>query len=103
MLLETLRYIWDDYACELPQASIFTVTANDGHSTESGASRKVCVQIEASEIDQNNDGALSEIKALTGGDKITARFMAKDLRSRTRPQFKLLTPGIIGRNITGVN
>ncbi|MGV7004909.1 phage/plasmid primase, P4 family [Desulfovibrio sp. QI0442] len=69
----------------------FTASNNDQHPTDLAmlkGARLVCV----SETEDGRAWAESRIKQLTGGDKITARFMRQDFFEFT-PQFKLVIVG----------
>ena len=88
VFLNVLSGILGDYASV---ASLDTLSASksgfDRHPTELAelAGARVVV---ASETDESRIWAEAKIKALTGGDKISARFMRQDLFT-FEPQFKL--------------
>jgi putative DNA primase/helicase len=90
VLLSTVAAILGDYHCAAP-IETFTESHGERHPTELarlvGARLVTCV-----ETDPGRRWAESRIKALTGGDKIAARFMRQDFFEFT-PQFKLLIAG----------
>lgn len=90
VFLNTLTNILGDYATTAAMDT-FTASKNDKHPTDlamlNGA-RMVC----ASETEEGRAWAESRIKQLTGGDKITARFMRQDFFT-FQPQFKLIIIG----------
>ena len=72
----------------------------DRHPTDLAGLRGARM-VTAVETEEGRRWAESKIKTLTGGDKITARFMRQDFFEYT-PQFKLLIagnhkPGCAGR------
>ena len=69
----------------------FTESQTDRHPAELAVLRGARV-VAAQETDEGRRWAESRIKALTGGDPITARFMRQDFFTYT-PQFKLLIAG----------
>jgi putative DNA primase/helicase len=69
----------------------FTESHTDRHPTEITILRGARI-VAAQETDEGRRWAESRIKALTGGDPITARFMRQDFFTYT-PQFKLLIAG----------
>jgi putative DNA primase/helicase len=69
----------------------FTASQNDRHSTELAMLNGARL-VTASETEEGRAWAEARIKALTGGDKITARFMRQDNFTFT-PQFKLIVVG----------
>ncbi len=66
-------------------------TKNDRHPTELACLRGARL-VTATETEEGRRWAESRIKALTGGDRISARFMRQDFFEFT-PQFKLLVAG----------
>jgi putative DNA primase/helicase len=90
VLVSTVAAILGDYHCTAP-IETFTESLGERHPTELarlvGARLVTCV-----ETDPGRRWAESRIKALTGGDKIAARFMRRDFFEFT-PQFKLLIAG----------
>ncbi len=69
----------------------FTESHSDRHPTELAGLRGARL-VTAVETEEGRRWAESKIKALTGGDKIAARFMRQDFFEYT-PQFKLLIVG----------
>jgi putative DNA primase/helicase len=69
----------------------FTDSKNDRHPTDLASLRGARL-VTAVETEQGRRWAESKIKALTGGDKVAARFMRQDFFEFT-PQFKLLIAG----------
>jgi putative DNA primase/helicase len=85
-----LAGIVGDYGTTAPM-EVFTITASDRHPTELAKLRgaRLVTSIETEEGRRWNE---SRIKALTGGDRIAARFMRQDFFDFV-PQFKLLIAG----------
>ena len=75
VFLETLTTLLDDYATEAPHG--FLLAGRDRHETELASlqGRRFVV---AAEINEGTRFDEAKVKALTGGDKITARFMRQD-------------------------
>lgn len=71
--------------------SYFTASRNDRHPADLAKLRGARM-ISASETEEGCAWAESRIKQLTGGDKISARFMRQDFFTY-EPQFKLLIVG----------
>jgi len=69
----------------------FTASKHDRHSTELAMLRGARL-VTASETEEGRAWAEAKIKAMTGGDPITARFMRQD-NFTFRPQFKLTIAG----------
>jgi len=88
--LNTMVRILGDYARIAP-VDMFTVTSGDRHPTDMAMLRGSRLVV-AQETDQGRQLAEAKVKALTGGDPITARFMHKDFFEYT-PQFKLVIAG----------
>jgi len=88
--LNTLTGILGDYA-RIAGMDTFTETSSDRHPTELAMLRGARL-VTAQETDEGRRWAESRIKALTGGDPITDRFMRQDFFTYT-PQFKLLIAG----------
>lgn len=88
--LDNISWIMGDYA---QQASMDTFTAsnNDKHTTDL-AMLATARLVTASETEEGKRWDESRIKALTGGDRITARFMRQD-NFTFQPQFKLVFIG----------
>jgi putative DNA primase/helicase len=90
VFLNTLKAILDAYATVAPMTA-FTDTHHEQHPTDLAMLRGARLVI-AQETEEGRNWAESRIKALTGGDPITARFMRQDFFTFT-PQFKLLIAG----------
>jgi putative DNA primase/helicase len=88
--VSTVQNIMDDYAITIG-SEMLMVSHNDRHPTELAGLRGRRLAV-AYEIEHGRTWAESKIKALTGGDKITARFMRADFFEYT-PQFKLVLIG----------
>jgi len=90
VFLNTLTNILADYATTAAMDT-FTASKADRHPTDLAmlrGARLVC----ASETEEGRAWAESRIKQLTGGDKISARFMRQDFFTFT-PSFKLIIIG----------
>jgi putative DNA primase/helicase len=79
-----------DYAKTAP-IETFTATNHDRHPTDLAGLRGARL-VTAIETEEGRRWAESKIKALTGGDRISARFMRQDFFEFT-PQFKLMIAG----------
>jgi len=90
VFLNTLTGIMADYAATAAMET-FAESRGDRHSTEL-AMLKGARLVTASETEEGRAWAEARIKALTGGDPITARFMRQD-NFTFRPQFKLTIAG----------
>lgn len=88
--INTLGDLFGDYATNVATETL-TASKYDRHSTEI-ARLKGARFARASETEQGRAWAEQRIKALTGGDKVTARFMRQDDFEFT-PQFKLTIVG----------
>ena len=88
--LETLTYIWNDYATRIAPSTLLNKGFSD-HPTEiaklAGARLALGSELPAGEIWDDQ-----KLKELTGGDTLTARFMRQDFFEFT-PQFTLLIAG----------
>jgi putative DNA primase/helicase len=69
----------------------FTASNSDRHPTDLAMLRGARV-VTAQETEEGRRWAEARIKALTGGDPITARFVRRDFFTYT-PQFKLVIVG----------
>lgn len=90
VLLETWQSIQADYTVVAPIAT-FTASDHERHPTELAmmrGARSVVTQ----ETEDGQRWAEAKIKALTGGDPITARFMRGDFFT-FQPSFKLIIAG----------
>lgn len=90
VFLNTLRGILADYA-KAAAMETFVASGSDKHPTDLAMLRGARL-VTASETEEGRAWAESRIKQLTGGDKISARFMRQDFFEYT-PQFKLLLIG----------
>lgn len=100
VFLNLLVYILGDYATSAPMDT-FTASKFDSHPTEL-AMLKGPRLVTASETEENRAWAEARIKALTGGDPITARFMRQDFFTY-QPHFKLLFAGNHQPSLTSVD
>jgi putative DNA primase/helicase len=90
VFVNTLAGIWGDYAVTASM-DVFTESRNDRHPTELAMLRGARLVV-ASETQAGRSWNEALIKSLTGGDRISARFMRQDFFEFT-PQFKLLVSG----------
>jgi putative DNA primase/helicase len=90
VFLNTLTAMWGDYATVAPM-EMFIATPNDRHPTELAFLRGARLVV-AQETEKGRRWAESKIKALTGGDPISARYMRQDFFTFL-PQFKLVIAG----------
>lgn len=90
VFVNTISNIMGDYAVTSAMET-FTASRNERHTTEL-AMLHGARAVMASETEKGRAWAESRIKQLTGGDKITARFMRQD-NFTFEPQFKLLIIG----------
>ncbi|WKB55994.1 phage/plasmid primase, P4 family [Eleftheria terrae] len=90
VFLNVVSTILGDYARHAPMET-FMDSAGERHPTELASLRGARV-VTATETEQGRRWNESRIKALTGGDPISARFMRQDFFEYT-PQFKLLIAG----------
>lgn len=88
--LNVLREALGDYA-SVASADTFTEAHGERHPTDLAALRGARLVI-ASETEDGKQWAAARIKALTGGDPISARFMRQDF-FEFLPQFKLVIAG----------
>ncbi len=88
--LNALHQALGDYAV-VAEMNTFTETQSDRHPTDLAMLRGARLVL-AQETEEGRAWAESRIKALTGGDPITARFMRDDFFTYT-PKFKLLIAG----------
>lgn len=96
VFVNTIAGIMGDYAAVAPMEA-FIASFGDRHPTELASLRGARL-VTAQETEEGRRWAESRIKALTGGDRIAARFMRQDFFEFT-PQFKLL---IIGNHKPGL-
>lgn len=90
VFLSTLSYILGDYS-HTAGSETFLESHQSGHPTDIAALRGARAVI-ASEVANGRRWDEVKIKTLTGGDKISARFMRQDFFEYT-PQFKLIIAG----------
>lgn len=88
--LNTLTWILNDYSA-VAGIETFTESKHDRHTTELARLRGARF-VTAQEVEEGKRWAEAKIKALTGGDPITARFMRQD-DFTFLPQFKLVIAG----------
>jgi putative DNA primase/helicase len=90
VFLRTIAACMGDYAKMAP-IETFTASHGDRHPTELAGLRGARL-VTAVETEEGRRWAESRIKALTGGDAISARFMKQDFFEFI-PQFKLMIAG----------
>jgi putative DNA primase/helicase len=90
VFLSALSGLLGEYARTAP-IEAFIASNNEHHPTDLAGLRGARL-VTAVETDDGRHWAESKLKALTGGDKIAARFMRQDFFEYT-PQFKLLIAG----------
>jgi putative DNA primase/helicase len=90
VFLNTIASVMGDYAQTAAMDS-FTASRGERHPTEL-AMLKGARLVTAAETEEGRAWAEARIKALTGGDPISARFMRRDFFS-FRPEFKLVIVG----------
>jgi putative DNA primase/helicase len=100
VFINPLAGIWGDYAVTAPMET-FVVSRSDHHPTEVAMLRGARLVV-AHETERGRRWAEAKIKALTGGDKISARFMRQDFFEFT-PQFKLMISGNHKPGLRGVD
>ena len=88
--LNALTTILGDYAIVAP-IDTFTASTSERHPTDLAMLRGARL-VASQETDEGRRWAEAKIKALTGGDPISARFMRQDFFTYF-PQFKLLVAG----------
>ena len=88
--LNTLCGLMGDYA-EIADMNTFTASPTDHHPTDLAKLRGARL-VTAQETEEGRRWAESRIKAMTGGDPITARFMRQDFFTY-QPNFKLFVAG----------
>lgn len=90
VMVDTVAGILGDYHRTAP-IETFTASTGERHPTELAMLRGARL-VTAVETEEGRRWAESRIKVLTGGDKISARFMRQDFFEFT-PQFKLVIAG----------
>jgi len=88
--INTLSGIWHDYAAVAPMAT-FMASPTDQHPTDLAMLHGGRLAV-AQETEVGRHWAEARIKAITGGDPISARFMRADFFTY-QPQFKLWIVG----------
>ena len=90
VFINTSPACWDCYAT-IAGMETFTASQHDRHPADLAALRGARL-VAAQETEEGRNWAETRIKALTGGDPISARFMRQDFFTYT-PQFKLFIAG----------
>jgi putative DNA primase/helicase len=90
VLLSTVASILGDYHKTAP-IETFTVSGGDRHPTDIAMLRGARL-VTATETEEGREWAEARIKQLTGGDRVSARFMRQDFFEFI-PQFKLFVAG----------
>jgi putative DNA primase/helicase len=90
VFLNLVAYILQGYATTAAMDT-FTASQSDKHPTDLAMLRGARL-VTASETEEGRAWAESRIKQMTGGDRISARFMRQDFFEFT-PQFKLMIVG----------
>ena len=90
VFLYTIAGLLGDYAKSAP-ASAFTASSTEQHPTDVAGLRGARF-VTATETEDGRWWAEAKIKNLTGGDRVTARFMRQDFFEYI-PQFKLVVAG----------
>lgn len=98
--LGAIGNVLGDYAT-VASADVFLASNNQRHPTEL-ASLMGARLVHAQEIDPSRKWDEAKVKSLTGGDKISARFMRQDLFEFS-PQFTLIIAGNTKPEITNVD
>jgi P4 family phage/plasmid primase-like protien len=98
--LNALQKIWKDYATVTPM-NTFMSSNTEQHPTSIAALAGARL-VTAQENNKARTWDEAKVKSLTGGDPITARFMAKDFFTY-QPQFKLLFSGNHKPTITNLD
>ncbi|WP_017667662.1 phage/plasmid primase, P4 family [Sandarakinorhabdus sp. AAP62] len=100
VFVNLLQFILGDYG-QTAAMDTFTASFGTKHPTDL-AMLKGARGVFAIETEAGSSWAEARIKALTGGDKITARFMRQDYFSFT-PEFKLVMVGNHAPNLNNVD
>jgi putative DNA primase/helicase len=100
VFMNIFTYVLGDYAVTAPMDT-FTAQKFAGHPTDL-ALLKGARLVTASETERGRAWAESRIKAITGGDPITARFMRQDFFTY-QPQFKLMIFGNFAPRLNNVD
>lgn len=99
VFVNTLTAILGDYAA-VASMETFNATQTDRHPTDLAMLRGARL-VTSQETENGRRWAEARIKALTGGDPITARFMRQDFFTYT-PAFKLVIAGNYKPSLSGV-
>jgi putative DNA primase/helicase len=100
VMINTTTGIMKDYAA-VASMETFTASQGDRHPTDLAMLRGARL-VTAQETEEGRRWAESRIKALTGGDPVTARFMRMDFFTY-QPVFKLLIAGNHRPGLRGVD
>ena len=100
VFVSTLAGIIGDYAKTAPMAT-FTESRTEQHPTDLAALQGARLVV-STETEDGRRWAEAKIKSLTGGDRISARYMRMDFFEYT-PQFKLLISGNHRPGLRGVD
>lgn len=100
VFLNTLTAILAGYAAVAPMET-FVATRHESHPTDLAGLRGARL-VASQETEQGRRWAESKIKALTGGDPISARFMRQDFFT-FQPAFKLVIAGNHKPGLRGVD
>jgi P4 family phage/plasmid primase-like protien len=100
VLINTISAILADYAAVAPMET-FTATQGERHPTDLARLRGARL-VTSHETEKGRRWAEAKIKALTGGDRICARFMRQDF-FEYGPAFKLVIAGNHKPGLSGVN
>jgi putative DNA primase/helicase len=100
VFLKLLEFILGEY-CTTAAMDTFTASFGNKHPTDL-AMLQGARGVFASETEAGSHWAESRIKQMTGGDKITARFMRQDFFT-FQPQFKLIIVGNHAPSIKNVD
>jgi putative DNA primase/helicase len=100
VLLSTVAGILGDYHKTAP-IETFTASNVDRHPTDLAMLRGARL-VTATETEEGRQWAESRIKSLTGGDRVSARFMRQDF-FEFMPQFKLVIAGNHKPSLRSVN
>lgn len=90
VFVNTLQGVLGDYAVTASMDT-FVVSGGDKHPTDLAMLRGARLAV-ATETEEGRRWAESKVKAMTGGDPISARFMRQDFFT-FKPQFKLMVVG----------
>jgi putative DNA primase/helicase len=90
VFISTLRGIFGDYHTTAP-LDTFTLSHSSQHPTDM-AGLIAARLVTAVETEEGKTWAEAKLKAITGGDEMSARFMRQDFFTFT-PQFKLMIAG----------